>query len=458
MLHLSCPKNCLFWTRVSNPCLISKFAAAISGTTIASSYPSVGAWSNSAIVRLSAIPPRKHGTSSDVDLNAPDTSFIHVLSDDDSAGDTNTHYWHAFAAWEIVPTGLGDVNALYFTDKSSKFFTHLREILHLLIGRDLSKLYGMVFKHYEVTPLAGNGLILWGDLHVLFDSTSGGSSVEVWNDQQEWVIYSWKLFPFSGVHVLETFTGKILYMFADTPYPLSASLMKKMLKHKLEVEIDGIGIWVPLIGDVRTMIMDEAHAMRYSIHSGANKMYYDLKDMYWWPGMKKDIATYKALGTRLDMSTAYHPQTDGQSEHTIQTLEDILRVCVIEFGGSWDTHLPLSEFSYNNSNHSSIRCAPFEALYERKCSVTESVALEGRDMFREESSVHDTFHVLNLKKCLAHANLHVPLEEIKVDKTLHFVEEPEEIMDREVKKLKRSRIPIVKVRWNSKRGPEFTWE
>ncbi|GJU15644.1 putative reverse transcriptase domain-containing protein [Tanacetum coccineum] len=75
----------------------------------------------------------------------------------------------------------------------------------------------------------------------------------------------------------------------------------------------------------------------------------------------------KALGTRLDMSTAYHPQTDGQSERTIQTLEDMLRACVINFGGSWDTHLPLAEFSYNSSYHSSIRCAPFEALYGRKC-------------------------------------------------------------------------------------------
>ncbi|GJZ83178.1 hypothetical protein Tco_0648351 [Tanacetum coccineum] len=77
---------------------------------------------------------------------------------------------------------------------------------------------------------------------------------------------------------------------------------------------------------------------------------------------------------------------------------------------------------------------------------------------KELSEVHDTFHVSNLKKCLADANLHVPLEEIKVDKTLHFVEKPVEIMDREVKTLKHSKIPIVKVRWNSKRGPEFTWE
>nr|GEV41666.1 putative reverse transcriptase domain-containing protein [Tanacetum cinerariifolium] len=74
-----------------------------------------------------------------------------------------------------------------------------------------------------------------------------------------------------------------------------------------------------------------------------------------------------ALGTRLDMSTAYHPQTDGQSERTIQTLEDMLRACVLDFGGSWDVHLPLAEFSYNNSYHSSVRCASFEALYGRKC-------------------------------------------------------------------------------------------
>ncbi|GJS20684.1 putative reverse transcriptase domain-containing protein [Tanacetum coccineum] len=75
----------------------------------------------------------------------------------------------------------------------------------------------------------------------------------------------------------------------------------------------------------------------------------------------------KALGIRLDMSTACHPQTDGQSDCTIQTLEDILRACIIDFGGSWDTHLPLVEFSYNNIYHASVKCAPFEALYRQKC-------------------------------------------------------------------------------------------
>nr|GEV62935.1 reverse transcriptase domain-containing protein [Tanacetum cinerariifolium] len=82
---------------------------------------------------------------------------------------------------------------------------------------------------------------------------------------------------------------------------------------------------------------------------------------HFWKSLKK------ALGTQLDMSTAYHPQTDGQSERTIQTLKDMLRACVIDFGKGWDRHLPLVEFSYNNSYHNSIKAASFEALYGRKC-------------------------------------------------------------------------------------------
>ncbi|GJR64222.1 putative reverse transcriptase domain-containing protein [Tanacetum coccineum] len=75
----------------------------------------------------------------------------------------------------------------------------------------------------------------------------------------------------------------------------------------------------------------------------------------------------EALGTNLDMSTAYHPETDRQSERTIQTLEDMLRACVIDFGKGWVKHLPLAEFSYNNSYHASIKVAPYEALYGQKC-------------------------------------------------------------------------------------------
>nr|GFB62805.1 reverse transcriptase domain-containing protein [Tanacetum cinerariifolium] len=129
-------------------------------------------------------------------------------------------------------------------------------------------------------------------------------------------------------------------------------------------------------------------------------------------------AFQKALGTRLDMSTAYHPKTDGQSEMTIQTLEDMLHACVVDFGNGLERHLPLVEFSYNNSYHASIKAAPFEALYGRKCRSPVCWAEVGDAQLTE----------------------------------------PVEIMDREIKRLRQSRIPIIKVRWNSKRGPEFTWE
>nr|GEU42370.1 putative reverse transcriptase domain-containing protein [Tanacetum cinerariifolium] len=178
-------------------------------------------------------------------------------------------------------------------------------------------------------------------------------------------------------------------------------------------------------------------------------------------------ALQKALGRKLNMSTAYHPETDGQSERTIQTLEDMLRACVMDFGGSWDTHLPLVEFSYNNSCHKSIKCAPFEALYGLRdrellkvspwkgvvrfgkkgklapwyVGPFEIVERVGRVAYRlklpqELSCIHDTFHVSNLKKCLAESDAQIPLEEIKVDENLHFVKEPIEIMERDVKKLK----------------------
>ncbi|GKE52366.1 putative reverse transcriptase domain-containing protein [Tanacetum coccineum] len=363
--------------------------------------------------------------------------------------------------------------------------------------------------------------------------------------------------------------------------------------------------------------MHESHKSKYSIHPGSDKMYQDMKKLYWWPNMKADIATYvskcltcakvkaehqrpsgllvqpkipewkwdnitmdfvtklpkssqgydtiwvivdrltksaiftpmretdpldklarmylkevvtrhgipvsiicdrdprfasnfwrslqNALGTNLDMSTAYHPQTDGQSERTIQTLEDMLRACAIDFGKGWVNHLPLVEFSYNNSYHASIKAAPFEALYGRKCrspvcwtevgeaqilgpeliqETTEKIvqikqrmqAAHDRqksyadlkqkvgevayklELPEELSRVHNTFHVSNLKKCHADEPLAVPLDGLHLDDKLHFVEEPLEIVGREVKRLKRSRIPLVKVRWNSKRGPEFTWE
>ncbi|GJT73881.1 putative reverse transcriptase domain-containing protein [Tanacetum coccineum] len=152
---------------------------------------------------------------------------------------------------------------------------------------------------------------------------------------------------------------------------VSGMIRKDIPRERLEPRVDGTlclhgRSWLPCYGDLRSVIMLESHKSKYSIHPGSEKMYQDVKKLYWWPNMKADITAYKALGTDISMSTAYHPETDGQSERTIQTLEDMLRACVIDFGKGWVKHLPLAEFSYNNSYHASIKVAPYEALYGQK--------------------------------------------------------------------------------------------
>ncbi|GJW60350.1 reverse transcriptase domain-containing protein [Tanacetum coccineum] len=161
-----------------------------------------------------------------------------------------------------------------------------------------------------------------------------------------------------------------------------------------------------------------------------------------------------------DPSTAYHPQTNRQSESTIQTLEDMLCACLIDFGKGWVNHLPLVEFSYNNSYHTSIKATPFEALYVRfgkrgKLNPRYVGPFKVLEKFRsvayklklpqELSRVHNTFHVSNLKKCYADEPLAVPLYGLHIDDKLHFVEEPVKIIDGEVKQLKQSRILIIKM-------------
>ncbi|GKB47845.1 putative reverse transcriptase domain-containing protein [Tanacetum coccineum] len=408
---------------------------------------------------------------------------------------------------------------------------------------------------------------------------------------------------------------------------------------KLEQRTDGTlclngRSWIPCRGNLRELIMHESHKLKYSIHPGSDKMYQDLKKLYWWPNMKAEIATYvskcltcakvkaecqkpsgllvqpvipvwKWENITMDFVTKLPKTSTGQdtiwvivdpltksahflpmketdsmdkltrqylkevvSRHGVsvsiisdrdskftshfwqslnKALEDMLRACVIEFGKGWDRHLPLVEFSYNNSYHTSIKVAPFEALYGQKCrspicwaevgdaqltgmeivhettkkiirikkriqaardrqksyadrrrkplefEVEDKVMLKvspwkgvirfgkrgklnpryigpfkilakvGTLAYRLElpdklSRVHSTFHVSNLKKCFVDEPLAIPLDEIHIDDKLNFIEEPVKIMDQEVKRLKQSRIPIVRVHCNSRRGPEFTWK
>ncbi|GKC58386.1 putative reverse transcriptase domain-containing protein [Tanacetum coccineum] len=170
----------------------------------------------------------------------------------------------------------------------------------------------------------------------------------------------------------------------------------------------------------------------------------------------------KALDTSLDMSIAYHPQTDGQR---IQTLEDMLRACVIDFGNGWIRHLPLP-MGFQVRDRVMLKVSPWKGVvrfgkrgklnprYVGTFKVLEkggSVAYK-LELPQELSRVHNTFHISNLKRCDSDEPLSVLVEGLHIDDKLRFVEEPAEIIDREVKRLKQSRIPIAKVRWNSRRG------
>nr|GEU98251.1 hypothetical protein [Tanacetum cinerariifolium] len=285
--------------------------------------------------------------------------------------------------------------------------------------------------------------------------------------------------------------------------------------NKLEPRADGTlclnnRSWIPCFGDLRALIMHESHKSKYSIHPGSDKMYQDLKKLYWqdtiWviidhltksahflPKTRqylKEVVSKrgvpvsiisdcdgkftshfwkslnKALGTRLDMRATYRPDTDG-----------------------WDKHLPLVEFSYNNSYHTNIKAAPFEALYRRKyrspiCwAEVKDRQLTGPDIIHETTEKivqiksrdkvmlnvspwkgvicfgkREKLNPRYIRPFKILARVGTVAYRLELPEQLSRVHKPVEIMDHELKHLKQSHIPIVKVHWNSRRGPEFTWE
>ncbi|KAL4026616.1 hypothetical protein IC575_015052 [Cucumis melo] len=365
---------------------------------------------------------------------------------------------------------------------------------------------------------------------------------------------------------------------------------------------------MPSDSAVKTELLSEAHSSPFSMHPGSTKMYQDLKRVYWWRNMKREVAefvskclvcqhvkaprqkqagllqplsipelkwenvsmdfitglprtlrgftviwvvvdrltksahfvpgksTYTAskwaqlymseivrlhgvpvsivsdrdarftskfwkglqiaTGTRLDFSTTFHLQTDGQTERLNQVLEDMLRACALEFPGSWDSHLHLMEFAYNNSFQATIGMAPFEALYGKCCrspvcwgEVFLKVApmkgvlrLERRGKLSPRfvgpfeilerigpvayrlalppslSTVHDVFHVSMLRKYVPDPSHVVDYEPLEIDENLSYTEQPVEVLARKVKMLRNREIPLVKVLWRNHRVEEATWE
>ncbi|KAL0402679.1 UNVERIFIED_CONTAM: Transposon Tf2-11 polyprotein [Sesamum latifolium] len=292
-----------------------------------------------------------------------------------------------------------------------------------------------------------------------------------------------------------------------------------------EVIVNGERVCVPDVDGLREEILREAHNAPYAMHPGTVKMYRNLRPYYWWQTMKKDVAEFvakcmtcqqvkaehQAPADRLTKSAHFLPIrqgdsldklaelyvaeiTDGQSERTIQTLEDMMRACTMEFKGNWDDHLPLMEFAYNKSFHSSISMALYEALYGRRCrspvywDIEGLRQLEGPELVQEtvekiqivkkclkaaqdwqksyvdkhrremEYEIHNVFHVSMLRRYQSDPSHIIREPEIEISEELSYVEEPTEILDRSIRKLRNKEIPMVKVRWTHHSPREATWE
>ncbi|XP_072084602.1 uncharacterized protein [Arachis hypogaea] len=330
-------------------------------------------------------------------------------------------------------------------------------------------------------------------------------------------------------------------------------------KRREEFTKDDEGLWrykgricIPDVGSLRQDLLSEAHNSGFSIHPESTKMYYDLKRMFWWPGMKGDVAivvskclTYqkvkiehqkpsgtlqplqipqwkincsieelarlyikeivrlhgvpssivsdrdprftsrfcgtfqRAFDTKLCLSTTYHPQTDGQSERTIQTLEDMLRACVLDQPRSWDRYMSLVEFAYNKNFHASNEMASYEALvtpttgigraiktkklnprYIRPFEILKRFGLVAYQVALPPhlSNLHDVFHMSQLHKYTSDAAHVLEPESVELKENLTFQVTPVRIDDSSVKKLRGKDDPLVKVAWERAGVEEHTWE
>ncbi|GJW43235.1 hypothetical protein Tco_0072034 [Tanacetum coccineum] len=328
--------------------------------------------------------------------------------------------------WKIHKEGRKSYYQIIRADGKSQMYMIFSHMLKSFDREDLETLYKLVKAKYESTrPVEDLDLVLWNDLKTMFEP-----------------------------HVEDR-----IYTLVEKKYPLTPSTLTMMLEKKLMIDYE------------------------------SKMAYHLLKFIGRIVGIKSLLDAVGITAAQVCVNTAQLELTNGQSERTIQTLEDMLRACVIEFGNGWDryllaevrdTELTNLEIIHETTDkivqikqriqaardrqksYADVRHKPLEFQVRDKVML-KVLSKVGTFAYRlklpqQLSRVHSTFHVSNLKKCLSDEPLAILLDEIHVDDKHHFVEEPMEIMKREFKRLKQIRILIVKVWWNSRRGPEFTWE
>ncbi|KAF3671894.1 hypothetical protein FXO37_07780 [Capsicum annuum] len=290
--------------------------------------------------------------------------------------------------------------------------------------------------------------------------------------------------------------------------PSLVKIKESVQSHEVEVFSqggDGVlryqgSLCVPGVDDLRHRILVEAHSARYSIHPGATKIQNDqvilpvrtsyftedyaklyIRELVRLHGVPLSIisdrgtqftshfwkAFQKGLGTQVHLSTAFYPQTDDQAERTIQTLEDMLRECAIDFKKSWDDHLPLIEFAYNNS------ITPVFRWLRSKLSIVGDVGLRsfglkilsrfGKVAYELElpsdlALVHPVFHVSLLKKCIGDPAVIAPIQSVDIQNSLSYEEILVEILEYQTRRLRNKEVPLVKVLWQNQSMEGATWE